>query len=68
MNSARIRRLADDQRRFLCYKSSSSFQQLVQPRCLPGMIVCILNRIALIRILRWESRFHDTQACVQDFC
>jgi hypothetical protein len=32
------------------------------------MMVCILNRIALIRILRWESRFHDTQACVQDFC
>ena len=65
MNSARIRRLADDQRRFLCYKSNSSFQQLVRPRCLPGMIVCILNRIALIRVLCWESRFHDTQTSVQ---
>ena len=29
------------------------------------MMVCILNRIALIRVLRWESRFHDTQASVQ---
>ena len=65
MNSARMRRLADDPKRFLCYKLVSSFQQLVEPRCLLGKIVCVLNRIALIRVLRWESRFHDTQACVQ---
>ena len=32
------------------------------------MIFCILNRIALIRVLRWESRFHDTQASVQGAC
>jgi len=68
MNSARMRRLADDPKRFLCYKLVSSFQQLVLPRCLLGKIVCVLNRIALIRVLRWESRFHDTQACVQDVC
>jgi len=68
MNSARIRSLADDQRRFLCYKCDSSFQQLVRPRCLPGMIICILNPIALIRVLRWESRFHGTQTSVQGAC
>ena len=32
------------------------------------MVVCILNPIALIRVLRWESRFHDTQASVQGAC
>jgi hypothetical protein len=32
------------------------------------MIVCILNRIALIRVLCWESRFHDTQTSVQGAC
>jgi hypothetical protein len=32
------------------------------------MVFCILNRIALIRVLRWESRFHDTQASVQGVC
>jgi hypothetical protein len=32
------------------------------------MIFSVLNRIAPIRVLRWESRFHDTQASVQGAC
>jgi hypothetical protein len=31
-------------------------------------MVCILDRVALARIPRWESFSHDTQASVQGVC